>query len=310
MKLVLISGCAILSMLVASGAMAQSTSTVSESLPASDRADGVTLSTSTAPKSRWQMALSSENSTGALDQKVLGSKAPVVSTNAAGLVYTLNPLWAVELREYFEYASNAEALTGRTAQMHEKAMESGPTLLRLAAKPTWGIAGSKPLTAEFRYYLPNDRVSRENKEAGLLRADAYAEWMMSPRYSFAFWASPRVLLNTAQNPNAIRGADAEYYEMKLAPFANYYFNDNVNAYVAYTLSGRSTGAQRGHWIPDAGNVGSPELGMFWVAGAFTVNPALTSDTNLNSADGSILTRNSRVFAEETLSYNFNLYATF
>jgi hypothetical protein len=259
---------------------------------------------------RWQMWLSSENYTYGIDQRDLGSKAPVVSVNSIGLIYNFNPHWAVELRQYVEYASNRENLSGRDLLMHQNATEMGPIVLRLAAKPTWGVFGSKPALWELRYYAPTDRVSKENKELGLLRAEFWAEWMLSPRWSVALWLTPRVRLNSADNPNSAKGSDAEYYEMKGAPYVNYYFNDELYAYYGYILDQVASEAQRGNWTPDDTNWGSHEVGIYWTIGAVTVNPALISDTNLANAEGSIFTPQSRAFATETLSYNLNLFATF
>lgn len=305
----------VLSLLIGSTAWAQQ-STISITAPANTAptAPVQTSSISTtevAPaKAAWQASLGSENYTYELDQRSYGSRAPIMSYNWVGAIYNINPKWAVELRQNFQYASATENLSGRDKIVNQDSVALAETMLRVATKPGKSIWGSKPATYELRYYAPTDRAAQINKELGRLRADAYAEWMMSPKWSVALWLSPRVLLNSTSNPNKAVGADAEYYQMKAAPYFSYYLNDDVVFYYADTLNMKFSQAQRGNWSPDLANIAAHEAGMYLTYGAFTFNPALISETNLSNSDTALFTANSRFFSYENISYNFNVYATF
>ncbi len=298
--------------LLGSAAMAQTTMTKPQVSTSQTEAAAGSLSMPVTPKRpTWQTHLSTENTLTGADRINYGSNAPVVSMNAVGLVYNVNPTLALEIRQYFEYASNKENLSaGRTLQTHQNSMEAGPVALRIAGKPLSGIFGSKPGSWAIRYDLPTDRLARNNKELGYLRADALNEWMLNPKVSISSYVSPRVRFNSTLNPNTAKGSDAEAYVLIAGPAANYYFSDNVSTYYSYSVDLRSTQAQRGTWTPDANNTNSHELGAYVSVGPVLINPAVGSDTDLNSGAASLFTANSRVFSAETLSYYLNVSARF
>ncbi|MNS99672.1 hypothetical protein D3C72_1340800 [compost metagenome] len=265
-----------------------------------------------AAKSPWHLSLGTENYTYELDQRTYGSKAATMSLNFVGGVYDINSTWSAELRQHFQFASSTDNLGGRDRALHRNNWETSETMIRAIAKPQWLAfeMGAKSMVFDVRYYAPNDHVAQDNKELGRLRSDTFAEWFMGPKFSIAGWISPRVQLNSSSNPNANKGADAEYYQLKAAPYLNYYINDNIAPYYGYTFVGKSSEAQRGQWTPDMTNVGAHEAGLNLYYGAFYINTALISETDLNNGAGSLLTNDSRAFAYDNLSYNLNIYATF
>jgi hypothetical protein len=272
------------------------------------------LATSTAKapvvSSPWKLTLGSENYTYENDQRNLGSGAPIISYNFIGAKYVVSPVWEVELRQQFQFASNKENLTGRDQALHRSSLEMAETVLRVAAKPKWDLLGSKSQVFEVRYYAPTDHAAQVNHELGRLRADAWVEWAPTTKWTFAAWLSPRVLFNSASNPNSKIGADAEYYQVKAAPYVMYNVDDHIVPYYAYNLVQKYSQAQRGDWNPDMANVGAHEAGLFLNYGVWTINPAFISETDLNNGGGSILSEDSRAFSYENLSYNLNVYATF
>ncbi|QLY25272.1 hypothetical protein [Bdellovibrio sp. KM01] len=265
----------------------------------------------TAPKQEnpWHFTLGSENFTYEADHR--GTDAgPIISYNFVGARYAPSKLWELELRQQFQITSSREKLAGRDAILHrDSATAMAETVLRAALKPT-GWMGSSAALMDLRYYAPTDAVSQENHEMGRVRFDNYFEWTMSPKFTMAGLLSSRVLFNSGNNPNKAVGADAEYYQVKAAPIFIYTMNDHINPYYAYTFAGKSSQAQRGNWEPDMGNIGSHEVGLNMYYGAFYINPALISDTNLENGSGSVLSADSRAFSYENLSYNLNVYAVF
>ncbi len=91
--------------------------------------------------------------------------------NAIGLVYNVNKAWSVELRQYVEYASNVKNMGEEDQQKHQGNFEWDALALLVKAESTLTIGSSKPLTTDFRYYAPTDRLSRDAKQAGLLRSE-------------------------------------------------------------------------------------------------------------------------------------------
>lgn len=259
--------------------------------------------------SPWKLTLASENYSYEADQRNFSS-APIISYNWLGVRYAPSKRWELELRQQFQFATSREHLGARDSKLHSKSsLEIAETVLRAAVRPT-GILGSSLALFEMRYYAPTDHVAQENHELGRLRADAYVEWALNSKFTLAGFFSPRVQLNSQDNPNLAVGADAEYYQLRAAPYFMYSFNDHWQPYYAYHFVGKSSQAQRGNWEPDLANVGAHEAGVNIYYGAFYINPALISETNLNDGGGSILSSDSRAFSYENISYNFNVYAVF
>lgn len=257
----------------------------------------------------WHLTLGSENYTYEGDHRNSDSGA-IISYNFVGARYVPVKTWELELRQQFQITSSRENLGARDARLHrDSSTAMAETVLRAALKPK-GWMGSSFGLMDLRYYAPTDVVAQENHEMGRLRFDNYFEWTMSPKFTMAGLLSSRVLFNSDKNPNKAVGADAEYYQVKAAPFFIYTMNDHINPYYAYTFAGKSSQAQRGNWEPDMGNIGSHEVGLNMYYGAFYINPAIISDTNLADAGGSILSSDSRAFSYENISYNLNVLAVF
>jgi hypothetical protein len=267
--------------------------------------------TATAPKidNPWHFTLGSENFNYEGDNRK-AEAGPIISYNFVGARYAPSKLWELELRQQFQITSTRTGLGARDAKLHRDSTTAmAETVLRAALKPT-GFMGSSFALMDLRYYAPTDAVAQENHEMGRLRFDNYFEWAMNPKFTFAALVSPRVQFNSASNPNKAVGADAEYYQLKAAPIFIYTMNDHINPYYAYTVAEKSSQAQRGNWEPDMGNIGSHEVGLNLYYGAFYINPAIISDTNLENGSGSVLSADSRVFSYENISYNLNVYAVF
>lgn len=289
----------------------ESTSTMQATTIESAPASGTTAMPAPVIESPWKFTLGSENYSYELDQRRFGSNAPIISYNFVGAKYVFSPKWEIELRQQFQLAAGKENLGGRDAALHRtSSLEVAETVLRLASKPKWDFLGSEMQLFELRYYAPTDHVAQERRELGRIRADAWVEWAPTTKWSFAAWVSPRVQLNSSSNPNTAVGADAEYYQLKAAPYVMYNISDKIVPYYAYNLVEKYSQAQRGDWTPDMTNVGAHETGFFFNYGAWVINPSLISETNLNDGGGSILTDDSRAYSYENLSYNLNVYATF
>lgn len=303
----------VFSILLCSQAFAQeSTTTLQTNEIKSATAEMLSTTTAKAPVvvSPWKFTLGSENYAYEMAQKTYGSAGPIISYNFIGAKYVISPKWEVELRQQFQFATNTENLTGRDQALHRNSLEMAETVLRVATKPKWNLLGSKMQLFELRYYAPTDHVAQERGELGRFRADAWVEWAANSKWSYAAWFSPRVQLNSQNNPNEKVGADAEYYQVKAAPYLMYNINDHITPYYAYNLVLKSSQAQRGYWDPDMTNVSAHELGLFLNYGAWLINPSLISETDLNNGGGSILSDDSRAYSYENLSYNLNVYATF
>ncbi|WP_413585631.1 hypothetical protein [Bdellovibrio sp. HCB274] len=301
--------------LLGAQAFAQDTSTsttkISNPAQSSEAPVAEATITATAPKisSPWHFTLGSETFTYENDHRGTDSGA-VISNNFVGARYAPSKLWELELRQHFQITSSRQGLGSRDARLHrDSAAASGETVLRAAFKPT-GFMGSSAALMDLRYYAPTDAVAQENHEMGRLRFDNYFEWIMNPKFTMAAYLSPRVQFNSQNNPNKAVGADAEYYQVKAAPYFIYTMNDHIQPYYAYTVSEKSSQAQRGNWEPDLGNVGSHEVGLNMYYGAFYINPSIISDTTLENGSGSVFSADSRAFSYDNLSYNFNVYAVF
>lgn len=257
--------------------------------------------------SPWKLSLGSENFTYEADRRDNG---PIISYNFVGARYVISKEWEVELRQQFQYISSRERLGLRDSRLHsDSSVAVAEAVLRAAYKPQ-GLLGTSVALFETRYYAPTDRVAQDNKELGRIRADMWLEWIQNSRFTFAAWFSPRVQFNSAENPNQAVGADAEYYQVKAAPYFIYTMNDHIMPYYAYNLVEKSSQAQRGNWEPDMANVGAHEIGLNLYYGAFYVNPSIISETNLENGDGSILSEDSRAYSYENISYNLNVFAVF
>ncbi len=240
----------------------------------------------------------------------LRNNGPLISYNFVGARFSPNAEWDFDLRQQFQYASSTGSLSGRTAQMHDgSSVALAETVLRAAYKPK-GFLKSNTAILEARYYAPTDKAARENKELGQIRLDAWLDWALSSKLTIAGWLSPRVMLNSSENPNKSVGADAEYYQLRGAPYFMYTLNDHVVPYYAYNLIESFSQAQRGNWEPDLKNTGAHEAGLFLTYRAWLINPSIISETNLENGGGSILTSDSRAYSYENISYNLNVYATF
>lgn len=258
---------------------------------------------------QWQLNLSSESTVNAKAQQQDGADAQFTSLNGIGAIYNLSNRTQFELRQYFEYASKIETLSGRAKQLHQNENEMSNTVLRAATK-AFSVFKSKVISWEGRFYLPNDRLGVENKETGYLRLEAITSWDLNPKWTVGAYMRAATLLNSKENPNAAKGSDAQYYRLLTAPSLTYNFTDKVGAYYAYNVETWAGEAQRGIYRPDVLNEALHEVGLLWTLGPVLINPTMISEVSHDNADASLFTQNSRYFASDNTTYNLNLYATF
>ena len=258
---------------------------------------------------RFQVNLSSESSVNAKAEQQDGTGAQFTSLSGIGPVYNLTNETQFELRQYFEYASKVDTLTGRARQLHQNENEMSNTVLRAMTK-AFTVLNSKKIAWEARFYLPNDRVGIENKENGYVRLEMTTSWDLNPKWTIGAYARMATLLNSKNNPNAEKGSDAEYYRLLTAPSLAYNFNDKISAYYAYNVEAWSSEAQRGNYTPDKLNEALHEVGLLWTLGPVLINPSMISELSHDNADASLFTQNGRYFASDNTTYNLNIYATF
>lgn len=257
----------------------------------------------------WQINLSSESTVLARDQQRNGTGAQFTSLSGLGPIYNLTNETQFEVRQYFEYASEIDSLSGRARQLHQSENEMSNTVLRAMTK-AFSVFNSKKISWEARFYFPNDRVGVENKENGYVRFELNTSWDFGPKWTVGAYARTVALLNSKANPNAAKGSDSEYYRVLSAPSVAYNFNDKVSAYYAYNLETWSSEAQRGTFTPDKLNEALHEIGLLWTLGPVLINPTVISEVSHDNADASIFTENGRYFASDNTTYNLNIYATF
>ena len=262
-----------------------------------------------APK--WQTYIISETTSAnfkSIDS--LGNKSSTVSDSGVGPVRNFDSGLSLIVAPIFEFATNHQNQDGKTAQLHQNDLEFSSVMIKLTKTTELKIGNSTPLNWGLRYYTPSDRVAKDSHQAGVLRFDALTEWMLTPRWSIGAWFSPRIQLNTADNPNTAVGSDADYYDYRMTPSLNYYFNDKLIGYYAYTWDPRASQAQRGDWRPDVYNTSAHEVGLYWTLGSVLINPSITSETENNNGDSSLFTADSRVWSDTSTVVNLNFYATF
>lgn len=267
------------------------------------------LETAAQAPSVFQLKLSSENAVGMKTQRELGAGAPVTSLNALGLAYTVAPKTKIGVTQYMQYLTNYDNLDAATKASQPNAFEMSYLVLNAGRTLESGLLGSSPVFIDLRYYAPTERSLKEAKKLGLVRLDVIADWTINPAWTITGYVSPRVLLNSAGNPDAAVGTDADYYRMVFAAYPTYNFNDKINVYYGYTADVRSRDAQRGTWSVSR-SIDIHEIGANFSVGKVTINPVLSSELKRGADDASVLTADSRVFSEETTSYNLNMYASF
>ncbi|MES3038439.1 MAG: hypothetical protein V4736_11085 [Bdellovibrionota bacterium] len=315
----------LLTLTVASIAHAQNPATpaaVVEAKPPVSAAGAVSVQeTQVAPTEarKWGALLISESFMGVDDAERLGGTAPTHTVSQVGMNYKVSPTWTVEGRQTFSSATNREnfapsSSASNPAQIHRtQGLVALDPMIIAKLKTATGVLGSNPLSHAFRYEIPVGQASRELKRNGYLRYDTNLAWNTTPKLETSFGISPRVYLNSSENPNAAVGSNAVYRWVG-GPALTYAFTDKVNAYAAYTVDARSSTADHGTLRFDQLNLASHEIGMNLSTtlgqGNITLNPALSSDVTLDDGTSSIATTDSRVFSHENNTYYLALTATY
>lgn len=278
------------------------------------------------PDRRWAVELSSESYTYVGEQKELGTEAPIYSLNGLGLKYKPDEKWSFLVMPYWELMTNRHSVDNR---LHaENAWELDTVEFKVKRKTEVHVLGSSsPLSMDFHWFAPVSHLDRADRSAGVVRADFQTDWQMDPRWSVYLIVSPRAALNTTANAVSVeevdgdgnitinsdlnRGADAEYYRLKISPYLNYAFNDALTAYYTYIIDVRSREAQRGIWRADADDTRTHEIGLYWIVGSWELNPAITSDTSYEDGSARLFDPgSSRAFSAENSYYTLNVYASF
>ncbi len=167
----------------------------------------------------------------------------------------------------------------------------------------WGSEAWAPMT---RYFFGTSDGARGVGRTGYFRTDLGATWVLNPKINFDLVFSPRI---TFQNANSKYGKDAIYH-LVVGPTFTYNFSDKMNIYSATAALLDSTEAQRGRPAIDVANTLNPEIGMNFIFGDVTVNPAVDSYASMSNSENHIFSADSRIFAAENSTYNLNIYANF
>lgn len=236
------------------------------------------------------------------------NEAGVLSAGAVGLIYKINSTWSAEARQNFYLAANRDKLPAsyRASLDGQNAAVSATTFI--AKQSTTGtILGSKALSHGYRVdVLTVDKGLRDAGRLANLRYDTSLNYDLGTKTSLSMALSPRLVLN--RDTSAV-GSDS-ILRLVAGPSLSYAINDKLEGYVASTVDVRSREFQYGSIEADTLNAITQEVGANITVGTLTINPALTSYLDMNTANASLLTEESRFFAPETTSYNLNLYATF
>lgn len=303
--------------LTASVAHAQ-TSTTSAPAATETAAAPVQTSTAAAPTdldSKFGGLLYIESSAGMKDfqsgpeeEGFKGKKAGIETLWTVGGKYKATKQTSFELQQLAYTRSNLEG-ADPTVYNQGKQQLWYDVVVKANQATDLRFLGSEPLTFSARYYLPTSQVTREMmKRDGTLRGDLAIDWTLSPKVTFDYALSPRIIF---QSPQSADGSDA-IYRMVMAPSLSYNFNDNLGVYGAVTADLRSKEIGRGTWSAEKKQVYTPEIGGNITIGKLTINPALTSDLDLNADTHAMAvgSSDSRIFCYETTTYNLNFYATF
>jgi hypothetical protein len=243
--------------------------------------------------------------------KYQGSTAPILTAWTMALKYKVTKKASVEVQQLAYSRSNLANTAGSEARIFNQGKQQVmyDAVVKAGLSTDLRLPGSEALAFSARYYLPTSQITREMyHHNGTLRGDVTPAWVLNPTFTFEYVVSPRI---TFQDQAAAQGSDARY-RLVTGPSLTMNINDNLNFYTCAIADLRSYNIGRGKWELENLNLVTPEIGMNLTVGPVTINPALTSDLDMNGStrDATILTNESRVFAHETNSYNLNLYATF
>jgi hypothetical protein len=288
-----------------------STTSAPAAAPAAAPTQTLTTEAPAAPAKQFSASFSSESAMGVDAQKDNGAAAPILTAWSMGLKYKVTKKASVEVQQLAYSRSNLEGLAGSEAKIFNQGKQQvmHDAVIKAGLSTDLRLPGSEALAFGARYYLPTSQVTREMyHHNGTLRGDVTPAWVLNPTFTLEYVVSPRI---TFQDQASAQGSDARY-RLVTGPSLTLNMNDNLNFYAAAIADLRSYNIGRGKWELETLNLITPELGMNLTLGPVTINPALTSDLDMNGAtrDATILTNESRIFAHETNSYNLNLYATF
>ncbi len=307
------------SMTVASAAQAQTPATTTAAPAAQAPAAAVTAAPAAAQTSISDMAplapsrfggsASIESSMGVEESqsKNLGSKAPISTAWGLAMKYKTTDKTSVEIQQLAYSKSNIEATANDEKVLQGKRFNLSDVVLRGNLKTDLKLMSSNPMAFNLRYYLPTSAQARLfAKRNGIVRLDTTPGWDLSTKFTFEWYNSLRVTLNS---PQSAVGSDAAY-RVITGPSLTYNLNDTFNMYVSDVADVRSVNVGRGTWATEVDNTQTTEVGANISIGALTINPSISSDTTFNNGSGSVLSQQSRMFSPETSSYNLNFYATF
>jgi len=250
----------------------------------------------------------SENSMGVKEQKELKDKAGVTTAWTMGIKYKPTKKISVELQQLATTRSNFEGDVDKVVFNKGERQVMGDMVVKGGLSTDLTLLGSEAIAFGARYYLPTSQVTREVlKRNGTLRFDVNPSWVLNPSWTFDLVNSPRIIYNN--NADSAVGSDTVYRYVG-GPSITYNLNDKFNAYYIPYVDIRSANVSRGTASTEALNNMYHEAGVNVVLGPLTINPAVETAVNLNDSSASIATADSRVFADENMSYLLNFYASF
>ncbi len=243
-----------------------------------------------------------------------GGAAGISTQYTVGLGYKLTSKMSVGIQQLAFSRSNFNDMAGPDVDVFQNGNSDeapqqqalGDLILKSVYTTESRILGSEPWTPTTRYYIGTSKSARGLGRVGYLRFDLGPSWVLNPHFNLDFALSPRLTFN---NSRSKRGSDAIYH-LTTGPTLTYNFSDTLNAYSQAQMILYSTEAQRGRSTMDVANLFNSEIGLNWVLGKVTINPAIASYADLNGSEGKVFSSESRIYAAENSIYSLNVYANF
>ncbi len=126
------------------------------------------------------------------DLRDRNSRAALNTVNAIGMTYKISSDSKIGMRQYFTYLNDVDK--GSKFDM------ATTTLTYSQRLP--GFWGSDEVAPVIWYYLPTTEKAIQDRSNGKLRASAFINWTIDPKWSFTYYLDPRQsFLPTAVGPD-------------------------------------------------------------------------------------------------------------
>lgn len=261
-------------MLLGANALAQTSSTTVSTPAASTTAVPAGSSTSSTaaikPAERAvKLNIISQTGIGLADLENGGSRPTAGTVTSLGVIYKINAKHSVELRGNADTKFQTDNKE-KTAKV-DKTTLIEPTL-HYTYKSDLKFMGSAPIVWANRYYIPVAESSYENMSYGRYRLDTSIDWELNPRVTAGIYLNPRISFS---NPAGKLGGESTLTFIG-GPSVTYNFSDKLSAYYVGMVAASSDKYTRGYMNANVKNELIHEAGLNIVAGAFVINPLITS----------------------------------